>query len=63
MSPNSYVKGIKLMITNMCNLKHTQDAEKIRGGGYVLFCSYFEFFIPLLYSVTPWALVILWEKY
>ena len=32
-----------------------------------LFCSYFKFFfflffIPLLYSVTPWVLVILWEK-
>ena len=22
----------------------------------------FSFFIPLLYSVTPWVLVILWEK-
>ena len=42
-----------------------------RNGEYrsfILFVFYhfefffFPFFIPLLYSVTPWVLVILWEK-
>ena len=27
------------------------------------FGSYFEFFIPLLSSVAPWVLAILWEEY
>ena len=27
-----------------------------------IFLFLFPFFIPLLYSVTPWVLVILWEK-
>ena len=38
-----------------------------RLGNTDLLCSVvilsFSFFIPLLYSVTPWVLVILWEKY
>ena len=44
----------------MCEGKVLMDKSSYCDSSVVILS--FSFFIPLLYSVTPWVLVILWEK-